>query len=274
MITTTLGAALLAYLVGAAFALKAMVENRAGTDLAAVAATALGWVLHTVSLGAVCVVNQGWPLGSASENISFIAWSMVGLAFLFAWRAQATSLAAFAIPLVALLTTVALMRSDDPEVLASLQLIPRGTWLWIHIALMLLAVAALAISGLVGFIYLLQERQLKSRRPGGLLTRLPSLEVCDRLGYRALAVAFTLLTAGLITGVVNSMLPGQVQWSWDLTKGLALVIWIVNLALLYGRWAVGWRGRKAAYLAVAGTLSVTGLLLGVLLFAGTFHPIG
>lgn len=274
MISLTLGVALAAYLIGSAFAVTSLVRIRSSVGLGTVLFSVVGLGAHTASLGLACVAHGGWPLGVASESISFIAWGLVALGCVIAWRYSAGPLLAFSLPLGAILSTVALLRAGDRLAVATFGVIPRGGWLWTHIALMLLAVAALALAGLSGILYLLQEHELKSRRPGGLLRRLPSLEVCDLLGYRALAMSFVLLSAGLLAGAVEAWLPGSVGWTWDLTKVLAVSIWAIVVVLLYGRWAIGWRGRKAAYLAVAGTLSVTGLLIGVLLLAGRFHPLG
>lgn len=274
MIAITLGVALVSYLSATAFAVVAIARNRPDVGWMTVSMTAVGAVLHTVSLGLVCVEHGGWPVEAAAANLSFIAWGLVVLAGLVAWRYRAGVLLAICLPMTALLSTASLMQGGDERALAPLFTLSPDVWLSAHVALMLLAVAGLAVAGLAGVLYLLQEGQLKSRRPGVLLERLPSLQVCDLVGYRALTLSFALLTAGLLAGVVEAWLPGGPGWSWDVTTGSAVAIWVIVMALLYGRWAVGWRGRKAASLAVAGTLSVTGLLLGVLLLAGRFHPLG
>ena len=43
--------------------------------------------------------------------------------------------------------------------------------------------------------YLLQERQLKAKRPGRVYYRLPSLETLDRFTFRTLTLGFPFLTA-------------------------------------------------------------------------------
>src|SRR6058998_3771521 len=50
--------------------------------------------------------------------------------------------------------------------------------------------------------YLLQERQLRAKRPGALYYTLPALATLDRLTYRTLALGFPFLTTGLLLGVI------------------------------------------------------------------------
>lgn len=266
--------ALIGYSVGSGYALWLLMHDRLESGGRVVVPTLAGLFFHTVSLAAVCVVHGGWPVGAPAESFSFISWAIALLAVLAIWRYAAPSLLAFALPLAALNALLALVLAGRFDGLVAVDEIPTGPWLWAHITLSLLAVAALLLAALAGVTYLLQERQLKSRHPGPLMSRLPALEVCDRLGYRSLLVGFALLTAGFLTGAVGVWSVLESGWSWDLTRVLSLAAWGVYLAVLSWRWVAGVRGRKAAYLTIVGSLSVTAILLGVLLVSGRFHPGG
>ena len=74
-------------------------------------------------------------------------------------------------------------------------------WLGLHVVLALLGYAALTLTFCAGVMYLMQERQLKSKRPGTLYHRLPSLMLLDEVNARALVLGFPLLTQGIITGI-------------------------------------------------------------------------
>ena len=50
--------------------------------------------------------------------------------------------------------------------------------------------------------YLLQEHQLKAKRPGAFYYRLPALETLDQLTFRTLALGFPFLTTGLVLGAL------------------------------------------------------------------------
>jgi len=271
---TSLLLALIGYTVGSTYSLWLLLRDRLESGLRVVLPTLAGLFFHTVSLAAVCVVHGGWPVGAPAESFSFISWAVALLAVLAVWRYRAPALLVFTLPLTAVTALLAVLLADRGGGLVALEEIPRGPWLWAHIALSLLAVAALLLAALTGVAYLLQERQLKSRHPGPLMSRLPALEVCDRLGHRALLIGFLLLTAGFLMGAVGVWSVLESGWRWGPTQVLAVSAWGIYLAVLSWRWAVGLRGRKAAYLTIVGSLSVTAILLGVLLVSGRFHPGG
>ena len=118
--------------------------------------------------------------------------------------------------------------------------------------------------------YLLQERQLKARRPGAFYYRLPPLETLDRLTYRALALGFPFLTVGLLLGAVSARAAWGSLFAFDPLALLSFVAWAIYAGTLAGRAAGGWRGRRAAYFAVLGFAALV-LTLGVGLFLPGRH---
>ena len=115
--------------------------------------------------------------------------------------------------------------------------------------------------------YLLQERQLKTKRPGALYYRLPALETLDRLTYRTLALGFPFLTIGLILGALWAGAAWGSVFAFDPLALLSLVAWAVYALALAGRATAGWHGRRTAYFAILG-FAVLALTLG----AGLFLP--
>ena len=64
----------------------------------------------------------------------------------------------------------------------------------------MIGIAAFVFNFAGALMYLLQERQLKVKRPGAFYYRLPALETLDRLTFRTLALGFPFLTTGLVLG--------------------------------------------------------------------------
>jgi ABC-type uncharacterized transport system permease subunit len=122
-------------------------------------------------------------------------------------------------------------------------------WLIVHILFILAGYAAIVLSFGASLLYLIQERSLKSRRLGGLLSRLPALEVIDEIGLRSLLLGFPFMTIGLIVGMALAQQTFGVINFFDPKIFLSLLMWAVYMVLLYTRWSSGWRGRRAAYLA-------------------------
>src|SRR5262249_22621696 len=122
-------------------------------------------------------------------------------------------------------------------------------WLAAHIGLILTGYAALIVSFGASLLYLLQERNLKAKRAGGILKRLPALEVIDDIRYRSLLVGLPFMALGLIAGtVVAQAAYGRVNFL-DPKIFLSVLMWAVYLLMVFTRWNSGWRGRRAAYLA-------------------------
>lgn len=272
MVAALLGSALACYLISATYSLFLLVRNRPEESGRAALPTLLGVGFHTLSLLAALAFGAGWPLDSPSASFSLIGWALAIFTLWSSRRYQVPALLGFVLPLLALTTLVAFLQVAAADALGPLAVLRLDAWLWLHASFSLMAVGALMLASTTGVVYLLQERQVKSRRPGALFRRLPSLDDCDRLEHRSLSWGFVMLTVGIMSGLMWIWSSPDLRWTWDLTRGLALAGWLLYLVVLYTRWAVGWRGRKAAYLTVVGGLSIAGILLEVLLLSGRFHP--
>lgn len=238
--------ALALYALGLVYVLVALTRTKELLNRLALHAAYLGMVFHFVAI--VEAVRQSGELSLASVPVAAsILGFLIMVVFLIAYMVyQTTSPGIVVFPLVFLLTFVGATR-QEPFVLASAG--ARQGWLVAHISLIFAGYAALVLSFSASLIYLLQERALKSKRTGGLLSRLPSLQVTDEIGFRSLLMGFPFMTAGLVAGMVIAQANfGHVDLR-DAKIFLSLLTWAVYLILLYTRWSAGWRGRRAAYLA-------------------------
>src|SRR6267378_260309 len=142
-----------------------------------------------------------------------------------------------------------------------------NAWIWIHIALALVGIAAFVLNFAGAIMYLLQERQIRHKRPGRFYHRLPPLETLDRWTYRTLALGFPFLTTGLILGAVWARTAWGSVFAFDPLAFFSLVAWLIYAGTLAGRAAGGWHGRRAAYFAIFGFAALV-----VTLGAGLFLP--
>ena len=110
----------------------------------------------------------------------------------------------------------------------------RGPWFVLHVVLAMLGYAALAVAFAAGLMYLLQFRELKSRRFGAIFRFFPPLDTLDRIGRRALMMGLPLLSAGVLVG-----------WAW--TERFQHPMAIGNPKIVWG--VISW-------LAIAGGLAV------------------
>jgi ABC-type uncharacterized transport system permease subunit len=88
--------------------------------------------------------------------------------------------------------------------------------------------------------------------PGGASSAGMPLLRLERLTFRFVGAGFAVLTAALVLGWWNAQ-----PWRWDHKTVFSMLGWLVFAALLAGRRAFGWRGRRATRWVYAGV----GLLL-------------
>ena len=102
-------AVLAAYLIAAIHSILAFINKRRSVQRVAEWSTIVGFILHTVALGADWFIDGHYPLFSLREALSFLAWALVPVygAVLYRYRAQAVG--AFTMPLISVLTFISLL---------------------------------------------------------------------------------------------------------------------------------------------------------------------
>ena len=98
-----------------------------------------------------------------------------------------------------------------------------------------------------------------TRRGGevrGFWARLPSSEKLDTLAFRTHAIAFPIWTFAVIAGAVWASKAWGRYWGWDPKETWAFITWTIYAGYLHARATAGWRGRKAAWVAAAGFVSL------------------
>jgi len=230
----------------------------------------IGFIIHCLTFIVRYVEAGHPPVVNLHESLSFFAWMVVGFFLLlrYQYKDKVEVLGAFVAPLALLLVIWA---AALPKEILPLPPSLKSWWLPIHVTFAFLGDAIFALAFCAGVIYLIQERLVKSRRIGTLSGRLPSLEVLDEINYRALTIGFPLLTIGIVTGAVWAEYAWGSYWSWDPKETWSLITWLLYAALLHQRLTVGWRGKKAAIMAIVGFGAVLFTFLGVNLLMEGLH---
>ncbi|MGH2709874.1 MAG: c-type cytochrome biogenesis protein CcsB [Actinomycetota bacterium] len=83
-------------------------------------------------------------------------------------------------------------------------------------------------------------------------SRLPAAGTLDRLAYRTIVFAFPIWTLAVILGAIWAEEAWGRYWGWDPKEVWAFVTWVLFAGYLHARATVGWRGRRAAVLAILG----------------------
>jgi ABC-type transport system involved in cytochrome c biogenesis permease subunit len=240
--------ALTAYILAAVAAVGSLLGRRAQLEWVALLLTQAGWICHTAAVLLRGIELRRLPFMSMAEVISLVIWAAVLLDFWLERRHRIRPLSAFVLPVVLALglglptglRTIAL----EPQV--------RSGWIMVHVVLVLIGLAALVLNFGVALMYLLQEWQLKVKRPGRVYYRLPPLETLDRLTVGTLTIGFPFLTVGLALGVLSARAAWGSVVAFDPLALFSVVMWVIYAATLLGRVVGQWGGRRSAYFAIAG----------------------
>jgi ABC-type uncharacterized transport system permease subunit len=259
MASLLLPSALIAYLIGVFLAVLGNIYRSDRSHRASAAVLITAWALHLAALVERGMTVGGLPINNAAEFLLVLGWAVLTLHLILwvRWRIYAAALVLP--PIAAAMGFVALQLLPVGPVSESH---PHYGWTMFHIAVSTVGLAILFVAFAMSVIYILQDWALKNKRTLTALDRLPSLDRCDRIGLNALGLGFLLLTIGIVTGMAVNASFDQGWWSAGAKQTFPLLAWIVFAVILLTRTALGFRGRKSAY------LTITGVTLGLLTVIG------
>lgn len=248
----TLTAAIALYSLGLLHSLFGFCQKKQTYVRIALGMVAFGFAFHTLSLVLLSIERRHFPITNLPESLCFFAWC-VSLTFMAAnLRYRINALGAFILPLVSVLTIVSQLIWEEnkaiPERLNS-------WWVHFHVSVAFLAYAAFFLTFVSGLLYLIQERDLKKKNFRFLYFRLPSLKICDELFRGSLFVGFAMMSLTIVTGAVWAEQAWGRFWNWDPKETASLITWAIYLVLVNYRLSARWRGKRAAYISIAGFAS-------------------
>jgi cytochrome c-type biogenesis protein CcsB len=246
------------YALAAVFYFAFLIGRRAGTARLGFSLALAGLGAHTAALLIRTFKSGHAPFTNMYESLSFLAWASV-LAYLamdakFKIPRAGGTFMLIVIALMALASSPAMPKEITPLVPAL-----QSYWLWLHVSITLLGEGFFAVAFVTSLMYLRAEsRERKGGKPA-----LPSARL-DTISYRCVAVGFPLFTlGGLILGMVWAHNAWGTYWSWDPKEVWSLVTWFVFALYLHTRIVMGWKGRRSAWIALAGFLAALFTYFGV-----------
>ncbi|MFE5599856.1 c-type cytochrome biogenesis protein CcsB [Streptomyces coelicoflavus] len=144
---------------------------------------------------------------------------------------------------------------------ASDQLVPalHSYWLYIHVSTAIFCGAVFYVGAVGTILYLFKDNFESKLASGGtpgrfassVLDRLPAAASLDKFAYRVNAAVFPLWTFTIIAGAIWAGDAWGRYWGWDPKETWSFITWVAYACYLHARATAGWKGRKAAYLALA-----------------------
>jgi len=234
------------YAIAALAVLPAALYDRPRWRHVALPATIAGLLFHFVSLAEMLnAAHHSMPVES-HETQSLLALLLALSFVLVFWKYKTLALGIFLLPLAAILGLLPAFRPGlESSGLPGLH----SGWLFLHIALILAAYAALFVSLVASLLYLVQERRLKSKSLSTAKIKLPPLDTIDRIALRALLFGLPCMTAGLLIGSLLAQITYGATYFRDPKILLAFAMWLAYVGMIYIRRHSGLRGRRAVYLS-------------------------
>jgi cytochrome c-type biogenesis protein CcsB len=249
--------------------------GRAGFGLAL-----LGWAVQLLSIVLRGFAAHRVPWGNMYEFSSCVAFVAVSAFLLMVVRGKVErALGAFVmLPVVLYLGLAAtqLYTAAGPLVPAL-----NSYWIKIHVAAAITASGSFLLAGVVALLFLLRlrydetsallarepkatRRSLVLRRqrpvrlafPVSLGAQLPTATVLDRVSYSVIAFAFPVWTFAIIAGAIWAEAAWGRYWGWDPKETWSFITWVLYAGYLHARATAGWKGRKAAWVAVAAAVAL------------------
>ncbi|MCB0913507.1 MAG: c-type cytochrome biogenesis protein CcsB, partial [Propionibacteriaceae bacterium] len=238
--------------------------GRAGLAVTIVAAVTqvIGVVLRGVAAGRAPWGNM-YEFITTSLAIAVIVYLVLALKFGMRWLGLPVTLL-LAIGQGLAVTVFYVAVSDLMPALHSV-------WFVIHIIAAATAGAAFNIGAIAAILYLLRSRAEERGEVRGYLARIPSAETLDRVSYRFHAFAFPLWTFTIAAGAIWAQYAWGRFWGWDPKETWSLVTWIIYAVYLHARATAGWKGRRAAIVAIVGVASFWFNFIGINLLVSGLH---
>jgi len=237
------------------FARRSAVVGRTATTL-----LVFGALAHTFVIGMQTMEAGHVPVAGPTSAISTFVW-LLGLAYLYTeMTTDERAMGVFIMPLLVALQAIPVIRPGVEDRAAVLQ----GPLFGVHVSSLLFAYASFGLACVIGITYVLLFKEIKAKHLGFFYTRLPSLQILDRMNQVAVVVGWIFLTIGIVSGTIwaaqaqGGYGPGsvdprvQAMSLQDPKIFVALVCWIVYSFELFAARRIGWGGRRAAYLSAVG----------------------
>jgi cytochrome c-type biogenesis protein CcsB len=223
----------------------------------AVSFTTLAWLLHVAGVVFRAASVQRAPWGNMYEfSTTFGAVAVGAYLLLLALKKNVRWIGLF------LTTSVLLDLGLALTVLytSSEQLVPalHSYWLWIHVSCAIISGAVFYLAAVGTLLYLFRDHYEVALAAGSsgngrwadVMRRLPSAASLDKFAYRMNALVFPLWTFTIIAGAIWAQAAWGHYWEWDPKETWSFITWVVYAGYLHARATAGWKGRKAAYLAL------------------------
>ncbi|NJD01229.1 MAG: c-type cytochrome biogenesis protein CcsB [Ruminiclostridium sp.] len=228
--------------------------------------TILGMIANASALAVRMIITHRAPFANSYEFILTFTLGIAAVYLFIEFRYHLRALGSFAMPIPFFLLIFIVMALDSKDRVAQ-GITPalKSHWLEFHVLTAILSYGAFAISFALGIMYLLRvyAENKGTVKAGGIIARFPAPDSLDGTSYKVIRFGFFMLTLTIISGSIWANYTWGSYWSWDPKETWSLITWIIYAGFLHARLMLGWKGKRAAWMAVIGFAAVLFTYFGV-----------
>jgi cytochrome c-type biogenesis protein CcsB len=247
-------AASIAAVIGVIFGKDRVLRAGLWLAMSGVAAEAVGYAFRWTRTGHGPYLGYYEVVGSLTL---FVVATFVALA----WRYRKLASLGVAVMPVAFLLLGTAMFSTKDIVPMSAKL--ASYWLVIHVIFSDFAFGCLMAAFALGAAYIVRERSHEDGPWHERLRRFPAQDVADELSLKLVSAGFLFWGIMIASGAIWANEAWGRYWGWDPIETWSLVVWLVYAAYLHLRLTLGWRGEKAAWIAIGAVPLAIFSLVGI-----------
>jgi len=253
---------------GGAYAASTVALAVAGGRVGSARGRAAVWLPFAVGFALVsAAIAKGWielghpPFRSLGGSLPLWAWCGSLALLVLGWRSRSAALGAGTSALLAGVALLAWRRAEAAGGAWSPAL--GSSWFLPHVLSYLVGYGALLVATVAAALVLLGPRTAgaAAEREGRAPPR--TALAADALMERAARLGFFGLSVGMVLGAFWAKQAWGDYWTWDPKESWALLTWIAYALYFHVRRLPGWRGRRSAWLLVAGFFVVVFTYLGI-----------
>lgn len=225
-------------------------------------------VLHLMYLLARTVEFGHPPVTTIFEILSVLGFSVALAYWLIEVRSKSRETGYFIVNIAFFFQLISSMFIRD---IAEVPQVLRSSLFGLHVSSALLGYAAITLSAVYGFLYLMLYHEIKASKFGTIYKKLPTLETLERMSFTSFKMAFLFLAIAIAVGFwwLPKSFP---NFSYSDPKLIGTVfLWLMyGIGILAKRFGE-WKGRKVMILSVCGFGITIFSMIAINIFFSGFH---
>ncbi len=231
--------------------------------------TAIGFLPATLAIVFRWIQSGQFPLWGIYEVFPNYAWGAVIFYLIVAiWKPDFRIVGALVLPCAFLMIGLGVMGSKD------ITTIPRSFqtyWLIVHVTLAKVAYGSALVFAGLAIVYLMNAKQQALGTVNNYLQKISSIDRLDYYSYRYTGYAFVMLGLMIASGAIWAYKAWGRYWGWDPIETWALISWLIYGLYFHLRFALGWKAKRSAWLAIFALVVVIFAFFGIPIFYDSVH---